>query len=59
MDAFQPWCIQVLDSLDVEGNSGTKQDALSSQMSPVNRCLHDKASYGLDIRGESCLGCLD
>ena len=30
-DTFQPGCIQVLDSLDVEGNMGTKQDPLSYQ----------------------------
>ena len=42
---FWPGHIQALDSLDMEGNLGTKQDALSSQASPVDGQLDDKASY--------------
>ena len=49
----------MLDSLDIEGNTSTKRDALSSWACPVNGCLDDKASYGLEVQGESCLGCPD
>ena len=48
--------IQVLDSLDMEGSMDTNQDALSSCLRPVDGCPNGKASYWLDIQGESHLG---
>ena len=45
LDAFRPGCIQVLDSLDVEGNMGTKQDPCHLGQG----CPDDEASYGLDV----------
>ena len=45
LDAFWPGCIQVLDSLDVEGNTGTKQDPCHLGQG----YLDDKASYALDV----------
>ena len=58
-NASQPGCIQALDSLDMEGNMGTKWDALSSRVCPVDGHLDDEAIHWLDIQGESCLGCTD
>ena len=49
----------MLDSLDGEGNTGTKQYALSSGASSVDGHPDDKDSYRLDIQGESCIGCPD
>ena len=49
----------MLDSLDAEGNTSTKQDTLSSQVHSEDGCPDDKDSYGLDIQDESCLGFLD
>ena len=46
MDAFLPGCVQALDYLDIDGNTGTKQDPCHLRQG----CLDDKASYGLDIR---------
>ena len=42
VDTFQPECIWALDSLDAEGNSGTKQGILSSRMHPVGRHPDEK-----------------
>ena len=56
---IESFSVQVLDSLDAEGNMGTKQDAISSRTCSVDRCPDDKDSYRLDIQGESCLGCLE
>ena len=49
----------MLDSLDAEGNTGTKQDALSSRVCSVDGRLDDEDSNKLDVQGESCLGCPD
>ena len=49
----------MLDTLDIEGNMGTKQDALSFQAGSADRCPDDEDSYRLDIQGESCLECPD
>ena len=49
----------MLDSLDAEGNIGTKQDALSSWVRSADRRLDDEDSYRLDIHGEYCLRCPD
>ena len=49
----------MLDSLDTEGNMGTKQDALLSRARSVYGCPDDEDSYRLDVPGESYLGCLD
>ena len=38
---------------------GTKEDALSSLVHLADGCPDDEASYGLDVLGESCLGCPD
>ena len=57
LDAFQPGHIQVLDSLDAEGNTATQQDGLSSRACSADGCLDGEDSYRLDIPGESCLGC--
>ena len=43
----------------MEGNLGTKWDALSSQAHLVNGQAFDEASYWLEVQGESYLGCLD
>ena len=55
LDAIQPGCIQVLDSLDAESNIDTKQDALPSRAHSVDGHPDDEDSYWLDILGESCL----
>ena len=49
----------MLDSLDIEGNMGTKQDTLLSRVCSVDGHHDDEDSYRLDITGESCLGCPD
>ena len=58
MEAFQVGLMQVLDSLDAEGNMGTKQD-ISYWAHSADGCQDDEDSYRLDIQGKSFLGCPD
>ena len=41
----------MLDSLDAEGNMGTKQDTLSSWVYSVDGGPDDEDSYMLDLQG--------
>ena len=43
----------------INNNTDNKQDPLSSQAHSADEFPDDEASYGLDIPGESCLGCQD